>query len=101
MEPSNFWTELVRPQPTMIFYRILFPTLGLVLGWLLGQKNKSERDFRKLSETVTRFHREIKGPAILMHTKWQVLLTKQDWHLSYARSKKQFVYERSLEIQAI
>lgn len=102
MENGSFWTELVEPQPAMIFYRILFLFFGLALGWLLWQKNKRERDFRKLTETVARFHREIGGPALLMHTKLQLLLTRQDWHLSpEAEQAVRYVYERSLEIQAL
>src|SRR5579871_4061393 len=82
MEHGSFWTELVQPQPAMLFYRVLFLVFGMAVGWLLWQRNKRERDFRKLTETVARFHREIGGPAVLMHTKLQTLLTRQDWHLS-------------------
>lgn len=102
MEHGSFWTELVEPQPAMIFYRVLFILFGLALGWLLWQRNKRERDFRTLTETVARFHREIGGPALLMHTKLQVLLTREDLHLSReAEEVIRFVYERSLEIQAM
>lgn len=102
MEHGSFWTELVQPQPAMIFYRVLFLVFGMAVGWLLWQRNKRERDFRKLTETVARFHREIGGPAVLMHTKLQTLLTRQDWHLSTeAQEAVRFVYERSLEIQSI
>lgn len=102
MTDRSFWEELVRPQSAMIFYRVLFLFFGLALGWLLWLKNKRERDFRKLTETVARFHREIGGPALLMHTRLQLLLMGQDWHLSpEAELAVRFVYERSLEIQAI
>jgi hypothetical protein len=69
---------------------------------LLWQKNERERDFRKPMETIARFHRDIEGPALLMHTKLQLLLTTQDWHLSpEAEAAIRFVYERSLEIQML
>ena len=102
MEHSRFWTEMVRPQPAMIFYRVLFLLFGLALGWLLWQRNKRERDFRALTEIVARFHRAIGGPAVLMHTKLQLLLTKEDLHLPReAEEAVRFVYAKSLEIQAL
>jgi len=38
----------------MLFYRVVFLLFGLVLGWLLWQKNKRERDFRRLAEALKR-----------------------------------------------
>ena len=68
-------------------------------GW---QKNKRERDFRHLAETVEKFHHDLCAPALLMHTKLQVLLTREDLHLSHeAEEVVRFAYERSREIQAI
>jgi hypothetical protein len=102
MTDRSFWAESVRPQPAMLFYRISFLVFGLALGWLLWQKNKRERDFRQLTETLERFHRELCAPALLMHTRLQVLLTKQDFHLSReAEDAVHFTYERSQEIQAL
>ena len=102
MENSSFWKELVQPRPSMVFYRVLFLFFGLALGWLLWQKNKRERDFRRLKENVDRLHREIAGPAMLMHTKLQLLLTKKEWQLCRdAEDAVRFVYEKSLQIQAM
>lgn len=102
MEDRSFWIELVQPDPAMIFYRVLFIFLGLALGWLLWQKNKRERDFRRLVEAFERFHRELTAPALLMHTRLQVLLTRQDFQLpAEAVDAVRFVYERSQEIQGL
>ena len=102
MQNTGFWIEMVQPQPAMIFYRVLFIVFGVALGWLLWQKNRRERDFRQLAETVAKFHRDLCAPALLMHTKLQVLLTKQDFHLSReAEEAVRFAYERSQEIQAL
>lgn len=102
MTDRSFWVESVRPQPAMIFYRVLFLVFGLVLGWLLWQKNKRERDFRRLAETVEKFHRDLCAPALLMHTKLQVLLTSKDLHLPHeAEEVVRFAYERSREIQTL
>jgi len=101
IEGQSFWPELVG-RPTMLLYRALFLVFGLILGWLLWQKSKRERDFRHLSETLKRFHEEYGRNAVLMHTKLQVILTKQDLHLSpEAEELIQFVYQRSQELQSL
>ena len=46
-EGLSLWDELIQ-HPGMLLYRTLFVLMGLVLGWLLWQKNKRERDFRDL-----------------------------------------------------
>jgi hypothetical protein len=75
---------------------------GLALGWLLWQKNKREREFRDLSETLKRFHQEYEGPALLMHSKLQILLTRKDLHLSpEAEELVRFVYQKSQDLQAL
>ena len=102
MEHGSFWTELVQPQPAMIFYRIAFISFGLIIGWLLWQKNRRERDFRNLKETVLRFHHEIGAPILLMHTKLQLLLTREDLNLSHeAEELVRFVYEKSQQLQSL
>ena len=101
MEGLSFGDELVQHRP-MLFYRILFVLFGAALGWLLWQKNKREREFRDLSETLRRFRQEYGGPAILMHSKLQVLLTREDLHLSVeAEEIVQFVYQRSQDLQSL
>ena len=74
MEGLSFRDELAQ-HGSMLFYRTLFILFGLALGWLLWQKNKREREFRDLSETLRRFRQEYEAPALLMHTKLQTLLT--------------------------
>lgn len=102
MENTSFWIEMLQPQPAMIFYRVLFILFGVALGWLLWQKNKRERDFRYLAETVEKFHRDLCAPVLLMHTKLQVLLTRQDLQLSSeTEDVVRFAYERSREIQVL
>ena len=101
MEGHSFWDELVQHRP-MLFYRAVFLLFGLVLGWLLWQKNKRERDFRRLAEALKRFHQEYGRDALLMHAKLQVLLTRPELHLSpEAEELVRFVYQRSLEIQTL
>jgi hypothetical protein len=101
MESLSFGDELVQHRP-MLFYRVVFILFGLALGWLLWQKNKRERQFRDLEETLRRFRQEYGGPAILMHAKLQLLLTREDLHLSVeAEEIVQFVYQRSQDLQSL
>jgi hypothetical protein len=101
MEDLGFRDEMVQHRP-MLFYRAVFILFGLALGWLLWQKNKREREFRDLSEILKRFRQEYGGPAILMHAKLQVLLTRKDLHLSdEAEQLVQFVYQQSQDLQSL
>jgi hypothetical protein len=84
MENVSFWTALFQPQAGMIFYRVLVIFFGLALGWSLWQKNKREREFRQLAETLVRFHLEIVQPAFLIHADAEVLLAGEEMHLSPA-----------------
>ena len=101
MEGLSFRDELVQ-HPPMLLYRALFILFGVALGWLLWQKNKREREFRNLSEILKQFRQEYEGPAILMHTKLQLLLTREDLHLSdEAEELVQFVYRQSQDLQSL
>jgi hypothetical protein len=101
MENLSLQDELIQHGP-MLFYRALFILFGLAFGWLLWQKNKREREFRDLSEILNRFRQEYGGPAILMHAKLQVLLTREDLRLSdEAEELVQFVYQRSQDLQSL
>jgi hypothetical protein len=101
MEGFSFRDESVQHHP-MLLYRVLFVFLGLALGGLLWQNNKRERQFRNLSEILRRFRQEYGGPAIIMHAKLQVLLTRKDLHLSpEAEELVQFVYQRSQDLQSL
>ena len=101
MQCYSVWVELIQ-HPAMLVYRSLFVSYGLALGWLLRKKNKRERDFRNLTRTLERFHRECGRSALLLHTKLQVLLTRNDLRLSHeAEEFVRFAYQRSQELQAL
>lgn len=102
MEQQGFFTELVRPNPAMVAYRISFIAFGLVLGWLLWRKNQAERDFRRLTETLERLQRRVRQPAVLIHANLQLLLTRNDLHLTPDAVKMiRDSYERMREIKAL
>lgn len=99
MEGRSIWAELVRPDLATLLYRSLFVVFGLALGWSLWQNSKREREFRSLFEIVSRFHAEIVNPAFLIHTKVEVLLTRDDFRLPpEAVSVIRYVYEQSQKI---
>lgn len=100
-ESLSLWDELVQ-HPGMLLYRALFVAFGLALGWLLWQKNKRERDFRDLAETLKRFRQDYGGVALLMHTKLQLLLTRRDPNLSdETETLIRIVYQSSQELQTL
>ena len=99
MEQQGFWAELIRPQPVMVAYRVFFIAFGLALGWLLWRKNKVERDYRSLAETVERLLREIRQPAFLIHAKLQLVLTQENLQLPpEAEEMVRYAFEQSRKI---
>lgn len=86
--------------PAMLLYRSLFVLFGLILGWLLWQKNRRERDFRNLAETLKRFRQDYRGIALVMHTRLQVLLTRENLNLPQgAEELIRAAYQSSQELQ--
>jgi hypothetical protein len=101
IQGHGVWVEIIQ-HPPMLFYRSMFVFFGLALGWLLWQKNKRERDFRHLTRTLERFHRECGTNVLLLHTKLQVLLTRNDLRLPHeAEELVQFAYQRSQALQTL
>lgn len=102
MEQQGFLTELLRPHPAMVAYRVSFIAFGLALGWLLWRKNKAERDFRRLAATLDRLQRGVRQPALLIHANMQLLLTRNDLHLPADAEKMiRDAYERMREIRTL
>ena len=88
--------------PAMILYRAIFIVLGLGLGWLLWQRNRSEREVRRLSETLHRIQQQCGTQGLLIHSTLQVLLTRSDLHLpEEAQRLVHEAYQRSQEFQRI
>jgi len=88
--------------PGMLLYRLLFILFGLFLGWLLWQRNKRERDYRHLAESLNRFHEQCASQIVLLHAKLQILLTREELHLSPATEELvRSSYERTQELQTL
>ena len=100
-EDTSFWQELFRPTLGAGLYRILFLVFGMALGWVLLQKSRQERELNRLTESMQQVHRQIVAPAMLIHTKLQVLLTRGDIKLSpEAETILRSIYEQSQAIQS-
>ncbi len=102
MQDRSFLEELIRPEIEMFFYRLLFLTFGLALGLLLWRKNQRERESRQLAETLDKIGREILGPAMIIHTQAQLLLTRDRPALpAAAESAVRAIYEQSTRLQSL
>ena len=86
----------------MTLYRSLFVIFGLVLGWLLWSKNKSERDFRLLQDQFQNVQKEIGAPATMIQAQAQLLLAGPGRQLSPEdQSAVRVIYEQSQKLQSI
>ena len=94
--------ELIRPDPAMIVYRLLFLAFGAAAGTLLWQKNKHEREARDLSQQMEQLRRKIAGPAILIHANAQLLLTREGSIAAEgAEALLRTVYEESKKLRSL
>lgn len=76
MAHRDFMQELVHPEPSMALYRALFIILGTGLGLLLWQRNRRERDYRRLLRVLVELRSGVAAPSMLIHTNLQLLLTR-------------------------
>ncbi len=99
---GNSLLDEVAEHPGMLLYRAAFIALGLALGWLLWQRNRRERDFRQLTETLRRIQQDWGTQAILLRSTLQTMLTRDDLHLSEGASQLVHqAYLRSQELQRL
>lgn len=86
----------------MILYRLVFVLLGFVLGWLLWKNNTREREFRRVTETLDRLQHDCGTQAVLLRSKLQTLLTRDDLHLDEeARGLVDNAFQISRELQGL
>jgi hypothetical protein len=102
MARTDLIQELLHPEPAMALYRIFFVAFGVGLGVLLWQRNRRERDYRRLSRALVELRTSIAAPSMLVHTNLQLLLTK---HASAAPEAAVTIlrsaYEHSVSLQRI
>ena len=99
---GNSYSDELTAHPGMMLYRAVFILLGLALGWLLWQRNRSEREFRSLTESLGRIQQQFGTQGMLLRSTLQTLLTRNGLGLSdEARRLVEEAYQRCQEIQRI
>ena len=99
---GNSLTDEISEHPGMLLYRGIFIVLGLALGWILWQRNRRERQYRQMAETLHTVQQECETHALLLRTTLQNLLIRDDVKLSPAASQLvQDAYQKTQELQRI
>lgn len=94
--------ELLQPSAEMLFYRGLFLILGIGVGLLLWQKNKREREVRRLAYVLDKLRHEIVAPVIIIHANTQLLLTQRETAVSPGtESVLRSIYEQSQKLHSL
>jgi signal transduction histidine kinase len=102
MTDRSFVQEFIQPSAEMLFYRVLFLIFGLGVGFTLWQKNKREREARRLSEILQRLRREIAAPVTLIYANTQLLLSRREATMPPdVESVLQSIYEQSKKLQSV
>ena len=102
MSARSVLEEIFQPDFPMIFYRVLFLVFGLAIGVLLWQKNKRERDFRRLAVFIQKLRHEVAGPSVIIHTQVQLMLTREQVITSaHLQDPLRAIYEQSKKLQAL
>ena len=100
-EGTSYVGELTA-HPVMLLYRAVFILLGLGLGWLLWQRNQTERAVRRLTETLHRIQQQCGTQGFLLRSTLQTLLTRDNLGLSEeAQQLVHDAYQRSQEFEKI
>ena len=99
---SKGYLEELTGRPVMMLYRVVFIFLGLFLGWLLWQRNRTEREVRRLTETLHRIQQQCGTQGLLLGSTLQTLLTRNNLGLSEeAQRLVQEAYRHSQELQRL
>jgi hypothetical protein len=97
---GNSYVGELSAHPIMMLYRSVFILLGLGLGYLLWQRNRNEREVRRLTEAVRRIQQQIETQGLLLRSTLQTLLLRDDLS-SDAQRLLQEAYHRTQEFQRI
>jgi hypothetical protein len=99
---GNSLMDEVAEHPGMLLYRAVFIIFGLALGWVLWQRNRREREYRQMAETLRRIQQECATQAMVLRSTLQNLLIRDDVHLSDGASQLvQHAYQKTQELQRI
>ena len=99
---GHSYADEMAAHPAMMLYRVSFILLGLAFGYLLWRNHKREHELRHLTEILQRVQHRCGTQALLLSSKLQILLTRDDLHLSdQAQPLLQEAYQNSQELQRI
>jgi hypothetical protein len=99
---GNSFAEEVTQHPSMMLYRAIFLLSGLAIGCLVWRNRRRERDFQRIFANAERLQQGCSKQSLLINTKIQVLLTRDDFHLSpEAQELLRGIYDSSKEVQTL
>jgi hypothetical protein len=99
---GNSLADEVAGHPSMMLYRAVFILLGLGLGWLLWNRNRREREYRQLAETLRNIQLVCEKESLLVRSTLQNLLIRHDVQLSdEAAQMVQQAYQKTEELQRV
>jgi len=102
MAGGNSFNDEMAEHPGMLLYRAVFVVFGLVLGWLLWQNNRREREVRRVAEMLHKLQQECGTQGLLLRSSLQTLLMRDDLRLTDDASRLlEEAYARSQEFQRI
>lgn len=102
MTNRSLLEELFQPSTDMLLYRVLFLAFGVGIGMLLWQKNKHERETRRLANLLQELRREIGAPVIIIHANVQLLLTRHEAVMPpEVEPVLRSIYEQSNRLQSL
>ena len=65
MADGNSFIDEMAEHPGRLLYRAVFIVFGLVLGWLLWQNNRREREVRRVTDLLHKLQQEFGTQGIL------------------------------------
>jgi hypothetical protein len=99
---QNSFLDQITQHPTVMLYRAIFLLSGLAIGCLVWRNRRRERDFQRIFANAERLQQGCSKQSLLINTKIQVLLTRDDFHLSpEAQELLRGIYDSSKEIQTL
>ncbi len=99
---QNSFVDQITQYPTVMFERAIFLLFGLAIGFLVWRNRRRERDFQRVFTNAERFQQACSKQSLLINTKIQVLLTRDDFHLSSeVQALLRGIYDSSKEIQTL
>jgi predicted histidine transporter YuiF (NhaC family) len=99
---QNSIVDQITQYPTVMLERAIFLLFGLAIGFLVWRNRRRERDFQRVFAAAERLQQGSDKQALLINTKIQVLLTRDDFHFSpQAQELLRGIYDSSKQLQTL